>query len=156
MFFAVFFLCLIVFGFVAFFGSPTGLKLIQWLNKKNYEREMQKADPFFEEELKARQKTVQNLKGNAEYQAAYNQYLATLKRGEFPLSYEDFISNYLDSLAGVGKFTLHIDLYGNIESVELEGYGEVPLEMVKELEPRAYAQIMAEYEKFKRERNFKD
>ena len=159
MIFTFFFVFTVVFIFciiIRFAASETGGKFLNRLEEKRWRQEMQKEDPLFEAAYQARQKSIKNSKKNPEYQAAYNEYLANLKRGQIPLSFDEFINQIIDSLAGVGNFKINIDLYGNIESIELEGYGEVPLEMIKELEPRAYAKIMEEYEKFRREHNFKD
>ena len=84
---------------------------------------------------------------------AYAEYRGNLRRKEKPVPLDDFINAYLDSFAGIGNVKLNLDEDGEIISVILEGYGEVPLDLIKETEPRAYKQIMDTYEKFKRENN---
>ena len=58
--------------------------------------------------------------------------------------------------SSVANFHLKLDEDGKIIAVELEGYGEVSLDFIKETEPRAYKQIMDAYENFKRESGFRD
>ena len=58
--------------------------------------------------------------------------------------------------SSVANFHLKLDEDGKILAVELEGYGEVSLDFIKETEPLAYKQIMDAYENFKRESGFRD
>lgn len=152
---------ILIVSVIAFFSTPLGRELTAKMERANDKRaekeyidEMSKYDPLIKATYEARQKSIAELKENAEVQLAYNQYKLSLNRRQEPIPIEEFIEKfYIEPNAGTGQFTLNLDERGNILSVNLKGYGEVPLEMVKEYEPRAYAKIMQEYERFKRENN---
>ena len=149
----IFIVLIIVFSVIKFFCSETGFKFLNWLDEKSLERDLAKIDPLLVEERKARRKSIERLKKEPAILNAYAEYRGNLRRKEKPVPLDDFINAYLDSFAGIGNVKLNLDEDGEIISVILEGYGEVPLDLIKETEPRAYKQIMDTYEKFKRENN---
>ena len=152
----IFILVFAVGAFVKFCASDTGMKFFNWLNEKKLERDLEKIDPLLVAERKARKKTIEESRNDPEILNAYAEYKANLRRNEKPVPLDDFIDAYLDSLARVANFHLKLDEDGKIIAVELEGYGEVSLDFIKETEPRAYKQIMDAYENFKRESGIRD